>query len=198
MPDIKEFPEVFIPVFVAIDVFALLPFFISYTRGLPPDAVRRVINQSIMTALGVSIGFVAIGEGIFRILGITVDDFKVAGGLVLLVIAVLELVKEEGRHRKKSVTTTIGVVPLGVPMIVGPALLTTLLVLVDHYGVIITLFSLLLNLFIVWLLCKNATRVVRIIGKEGVLAISKLMAILLASIAVMMIRLGLQGLLGLQ
>ncbi len=193
--NIKEFPEVFIPVFVAIDVFALLPLFISYTKGLSQQGIRKVINQSIMTALFVSIGFVAVGEGIFRILGITVNDFKVAGGLVLLVIAILDIVQQEHKSQRKGLSTTVGVVPIGVPMIVGPALLTTLLVLLEHYGAVMTLLSLLLNLSIVWILFRNATAVVKIIGRDGILAISKLMAILLASIAIMMIRLGIENML---
>jgi multiple antibiotic resistance protein len=87
----------------------------------------------------------------------------------------------------------MGVVPIGVPLIVGPAVLTTILVLVDHYGIIPTIISLILNLFIVWITLINAQRIINIFGRGGIIGISKVMALLLASIAIMMIRIGVEN-----
>jgi multiple antibiotic resistance protein len=184
---IKALPHTFIPIFVAIDVFAILPLFISLTVGIP-DSRRLVIRDSIFTAVIVGLFFVALGEAIFNILGITPDDFKIAGGLVLLIFAILEIMRHEEKRRKPM--GRVGVVPIGVPLIVGPAVLTTLLVLVDHYGIIPTIVSFILNLFIVWFFFSEAERIINFFGKGGIIAISKVMALLLASIAVMMIRLG--------
>lgn len=178
----------FIPIFVAIDIFVVLPFFISITEGISGDKRVRIVRESVFTALAVSLIFVAIGEIIFRTLGITSDDFKIAGGLVLLVFAILDIVKQNEENRKFS--GHMGVVPIGVPLIVGPAVLTTILVLVDHYGVLPTIVSLLLNLVIVYGFFIKAERILKIFGKGGIAAISKIMAILLASIAIMMIRIG--------
>ncbi len=195
MEPIKEFFEVFIPIFVAIDPFALLPIFVVYTKGFTPQALKRTIRQSVGVALCVSLSFMFIGEGIFRLLGITINDFKVAGGLVLLVIAILDLVNSSETRKRLRGATTVGVVPIGVPMIVGPALLTTLIILMDHFGLWISLSGLLTNLLLVWVLLRLSQWVVSRVGKEVILALSKLMSILLASIAVMMIRLGIAGLL---
>ena len=87
----------------------------------------------------------------------------------------------------------MGVVPIGVPLIVGPAVLTTILVLVDHYGIIPTIISLMFNLFIVWIILMKAERITHFFGKGGIIGISKVMALLLASIAIMMIRLGIEN-----
>ena len=190
---LRDFPNVFIPIFVAIDVFALLPVFLSLTQGLSQQGLRSVIRQSVFTAFAVSVLFVTIGEAIFRIIGITVDDFKRAGGILLLVIAVLDIVRFDKQERKRGSTTTVGIVPIGVPLIVGPAVLTTLIVLLEHYGPMLPLLALILNLVIVWVLFSKASVVVKIIGKNGILAISKLMDILLASIAIMMIRMGVEN-----
>ncbi len=186
----KDLAATFIPLFVAIDIFALLPIFLSCTSGLERNERSRVIRQSVMTGLGVSIVFVFLGESVFRIIGITIDDFKIAGGLLLLAIAMLEILRGEPREAGTWTRETVGVVPIGVPMIVGPALLTTLIVLTEHYGILLTLVSLILNLFLVWILFMNATKIVNFIGRKGILALSKLTAILLASIAIMMIRIG--------
>ncbi|RJQ20276.1 MAG: MarC family protein [Nitrospiraceae bacterium] len=188
---VKNLLVTFIPIFVAIDIFAVLPIFISITGDIADSERKTIVRQSIITALAVSLAFVALGEAVFKILGITVDDFKIAGGLVLLVIAVLDLIRYGGERRK--VEDTVGVVPIGVPLIVGPAVLTTLIVLINHYGIVPTVISLVLNLFIVWASFVNAEKITTLIGKNGIVAISKIMAILLASIAVMMIRLGLQN-----
>lgn len=190
---LKDLISVFVPVYVAIDVFALLPIFLSFTVDQSREGIRKIINQSILTSLFVSLGFVAIGKAIFEVIGITVDDFKIAGGIVLLIIAVLEVVGTGTGLKKNAVSQAAGVVPIAVPMIVGPALLTTLLVLLEQYGLWLTLGSLLINLLIVWLLFRNASKVVRMIGKDGITAMSKLVAILLAAIAIMMVRLGLEN-----
>jgi len=184
---IKTLPNTFIPIFVAIDVFAILPIFISLTVDMP-DSRKQIIRDSIFTALIVGLLFVALGEAIFKIVGITSDDFKIAGGLVLLVLAIPELIRHEEESRKPA--GRVGVVPIGVPLIVGPAVLTTILVLVDHYGIIPTILSLLLNLFIIWISFINAERIINLLGKGTIVGISRIMALLLASIAVMMIRLG--------
>ena len=194
MPEIlKVLPNTFIPLFVAIDIFAVLPIFISLTGEMPESERRAIIRQSTITALAVSLLFVAIGEAVFRVLGITFNDFKIAGGLILLVIAILDLIRFS--KDKRIPEDPIGVVPIGVPLIVGPAVLTTLIVLIDHYGIVPTLISLIVNLLIVWLSFQKAQNIIKLIGKNGIIAISKVMALLLAAIAVMMIRLGLEGIL---
>lgn len=81
-------------------------------------------------------------------------------------------------------------VPIGVPLIVGPAVLTNILILVDHYGIIPTVISLLLNLLIVWVALSNAERMLNLLGKGFVIAIGKVMLLFLAAIAIMMIRIG--------
>lgn len=181
----------FIPIFVAIDIFVVLPIFISMTEDMSKPKRLAVVRESILTAVVVSLAFVAMGEAIFRILGITSDDFKIAGGLILLVFAILDIVMR-GEDRRRP-TGKMGVVPIGVPLIVGPAVLTTLLVLVDHYGILAVIISLVFNLLIVYLSFINGEAIIRLFGRGGIAAMSKVMAILLASIAVMMIRLGVQN-----
>lgn len=189
MEDIlKILPNTFIPLFVATNIFMLLPIFISITRDLTKVKRKVVVRDSILTAIIVSFLFIALGELIFRILGITTDDFKIAGGTVLLVFAVRDLV-QSGEERIKP-DLKVGVVPIGVPLIVGPAVLTNILLLVNLYGIVPTIISLILNLIIIWISLINAERIISIVGRGGIIGIAKVMALLLASIAVMMIRIG--------
>jgi multiple antibiotic resistance protein len=189
MEDIlKILPNTFIPLFVATNVFMLLPIFISITRDLTKVKRKVVVRDSILTAIIVSFLFIALGELIFRILGITTDDFKIAGGTVLLVFAVRDLV--QGGEERIKPDLKVGVVPIGVPLIVGPAVLTNILLLVNLYGIVPTIISLILNLLIIWISLINAERIISFVGRGGIIGIAKVMALLLASIAVMMIRIG--------
>lgn len=188
---IKILPNTFIPLFVAMNAFMLIPIFISMTKEMTKPKRQKVIRDSILTALIVSLTFTALGEAIFRILGITGDDFRIAGGLLLLVIAIMDLTRYAEERMKPD--TKMGVVPIGVPLIVGPAVLTNILLLMDLYGLIPTLISLLVNLFIVWISLRNADSIIKVFGKGGIIGISKVMALLLAAIAVMMIRLGIEN-----
>jgi multiple antibiotic resistance protein len=192
MEDIlRILPNTFIPLFVATNIFMLLPIFISLTKEMSLQKRRVVIRDSILTAFIVSSLFFALGEVIFRIIGITADDFKIAGGLLLLIIAILDIT----RHIEEKLRPDIklGVVPIGVPLIVGPAVLTNILLLVDHYGILPTAIALVLNLIIVWISLINAERITKLVGKGGIMGIAKVMALLLASIAIMMIRIGVEN-----
>ena len=192
---LQNLPLTFIPIFVAMDPFGLLPIFTSLTREMSSKEKNDVVRFSTLTALAISIAFVFIGQGVFKVLGITVDDFKIAGGILLLVIAIIELLGRGQQHREPQ---DVGVVPLGVPMLVGPAVLTIVIVLIDNYGIAATILSLVINLTIVFVVFSAEQRITKVIGKNGLIAISKVVALLLAAIAVMMIRLGMESYFGMQ
>jgi len=181
----------FIPLFVAFDVLGVLPIFVSLTSEMEPRDRKKVIRQSIVTAFLVSLGFVAAGKFIFNLLGISVADFQIAGGALLFIIAIVDLLfPEKTRTFPKE---TMGVVPIGIPLIVGPAVLTLLLIIVQSYGYFPTLLCLILNLFIVWFVFSQAHRVLRWIKEGGAKGIAKVSSLLLAAFAMMMIRMGIQG-----
>jgi multiple antibiotic resistance protein len=188
---LEKFLLAFIPLFVAIDPIGLVALFMGLGTHAPSEQRTRQALLGILTSLCVSVGFIFLGKIVFSALGITVADFQVAGGLILLVLAVRELVGIGGEDR--SGTKEFGIVPLGMPLIAGPALLTALLILVDSVGVLYTLISLLLNLAIVALALCQANRVARLLGKQGLRGVSKLIALLLAAIAVSLIRRGWQA-----
>jgi multiple antibiotic resistance protein len=112
-------------------------------------------------------------------------------GIILLVLAGRELVGAGDQNR--SGTHEFGIVPLGMPLIAGPALLTALLILVDTVGPVYTVISLLLNMAIVAIALCQAERVTRLLGRQGLRGVSKLVALLLAAIAVSLIRRGWQA-----
>lgn len=188
----EHFLKAFIPLFVASDPVGLAAIFLAMSAGVPPADRRRVARQAALTGGIVALAFLFLGRSIFAAIGITVSDFQVAGGLILLVLASRELVLPASTESLRP-TDDFGVVPLGMPLIAGPALITTLLVLVDTVGLGTTLLALAANLALLAAALNNAERLGSLLGSTGLRAISKIVALLLAAIAVAMIRRGWAG-----
>jgi multiple antibiotic resistance protein len=189
--DLNSLLYSFIPLFVAIDVLGVVPLFLSLTDGMNRPQRHKLITQATFTALAVSVVFMFGGRLIFNFLGITENDFRVGGGIVLLVLAVSDLLFSHSKQRHSE--SSPGVVPIGIPLIIGPAALTTILILVDSKGYVVTLVSLLANLLIVWIVFRYSEVVVKLMGEAGSKAVAKVAALFMAGIAVMMIRVGLEG-----
>jgi multiple antibiotic resistance protein len=194
---LQEFGLTFVPLFVAMDAIGVLPILVPLTQDMKPKERNRTVRLAVITALGLALGFVAIGKGIFLFLGIEVSDFLVAGGLILFLLAAKELITGKMFEGQASVgTDTLGVVPIGTPLVVGPAVLTTLLILTDQYSVLMVIFSFIANLAIAWALLSQANRVMAFLGQGGVKATSKVVSLFLAAIAIKMIRQGVMEVLG--
>jgi multiple antibiotic resistance protein len=184
----KSFLLSFIALFVALDIIGILPMYIGMTRGLTEYQRNKVINTSMLVAFIVAVVFVFSGQAVFRFIGISLLDFKIAGGIVLLLISLADLVG--GPSSTKKVSGSTGIVPLAVPLITGPGVLTTLVLQVASWGYLITLLALLANYVLGWIFLRYSHSVTRVIGKDGTVVVSKIAALLLAAIAIAMIRSG--------
>lgn len=185
---IKEFLLAFIPIFVAVDAVGLLPIFASLTRGIDRETRAKVIFQSMVTALCLAIGFIVMGRLVFKFLGITIADFMIAGGAILFCIAILDLLTQNKQKRLSA--QDLGAVPIGTPLIVGPAVLTTSLITMDQHGSLITMLAVITNILLAGIVFTFTDGLIRMIGKAGASALSKVLSLFLAAIAVMMMRRG--------
>ena len=185
----KNFLLCFIPVFVAVDAIGVLPIYLGLTDGLSPTYKKKIIFQSLITASIVAVAFLLVGPLILRLVGVGVSDFMVAGGVLLLVLSLSDLLT--GQKRQQAIDAeTVGAVPIGVPLITGPAVLTTSILLANEYGIISTTLALLANFLIVGVIFFMASPIERILGQAGSRAVSKVASLFLASISVMLIRRG--------
>lgn len=185
---IKNLLLAFIPIFVAVDAVGVLPIFVSLTQELKKEEKSRIIFQSMLTAICLAVGFIFLGKIIFKLLGITLGDFMVAGGAILFCIAIMDIINPGKKRRIPS--NELGAVPLGTPLIVGPAVLTTSLIIIGEYGLYATLFSVLVNVILAGIVFSLSGILIRILGEAGSKALSKITSLLLAAIAIMMIRKG--------
>jgi multiple antibiotic resistance protein len=185
----KNFLLCFIPVFVAVDAIGVLPIYLGLTDGLSSTYKKKIIFQSLITASIVAVAFLLGGPLILRLVGVGVSDFMVAGGVLLLVLSLSDLLTGEKRQQTID-AETVGAVPIGVPLITGPAVLTTSILLANEYGIISTTLALLENFLIVGVVFFMASPIESILGQAGSRTVSKVASLFLASISVMLIRRG--------
>ena len=195
MSMINTFILAFIPVFVAVDAIGLVPLFINLTREYTPSEKQRIILQSMSTALILAVGFIFLGKIVFRALGITIGDFMIAGGSILFCIAIIDIIRTEPKKRT-PINHELGAVPLGTPLIVGPAVLTTSLIIIDLYGLAPTLVSVFANVILAGFILKFSDVITRAVGILGLRALSKVISLFLAAIAIMMVRKGIMLVIG--
>jgi multiple antibiotic resistance protein len=187
---LTKFLQAFIPLFVAIDPIGLAAIFLGLGQNIAAEKRQKIADQAVWTGGLVALGFLLLGKSIFAALGISVGDFQIAGGLILFILAAKDLVQSAAEPEK--LPEDFGVVPLGMPLIAGPASITTLLVLAQNeaIGLVVTLVALAANLLLVVLALHYSEWLGRKVGATGMRAISKIIAMLLAAIAVSMIRQG--------
>ncbi len=179
----------FVPLFVAVDAAGVLPLFMNLTEGIEQNKIKNIIIQSMITALIVALAFIAVGTATLKLLGISVADFMIAGGMLLFLISVRDVLSTEKKYYAIDMES-MGAVPIGVPLITGPAVLTTSMLLINEHSLFITSLAIITNILIAGAVFFMAPFINRIIGKTGSKTVSKITSLLLAAIGVMIIRRG--------
>lgn len=186
----STFVLAFTPLFFIIDALGIVPMYLSYTQELSEDKRKKLTKDATLTALIVGIIFLFAGRYIFSFLGITADDFRIGGGILLFLIALSDILFSN-QDKRRNPEAEVGIVPIGVPLILGPGAMTTLIMLTDKYGYWITLLSLITNLIVVFIVFHYSKVIVKIFGKGFSNAFGKIASLFLIAIAIMMIRVGL-------
>ena len=186
---IEQFWYAFIPLFVAFDGIGLLPMFWALASRLDPGQRRREASVGVLTALVVAVVFLLVSKYVFTLMGLRFSDVMVAGGVILIALCLKELLAPD--KMPEGVDASPGVVPLGVPLLAGPAVLTTMLLVRDQYGWWITLIALFANMALVWVMLRASEWLMRRLGREGAQVISKIANLILTAFGVMLVRQGL-------
>lgn len=192
--DLTTFWLCFVPLFVSVDAIGTLPIYMSLTENVHPAQKKKLILISVITAMVVALMFLFVGEAILKFLGIKVVDFMIAGGIVLFLISLGDLLSVE-KTNKQIGAESLGPVPLGVPLIVGPAVLTTIMLLVREHGFVLTVIATMANIIIAGLIFLVSNLIMKLLGSHGTKIVSKIASLFLAAIAVMMIRRGITAIL---
>ncbi|MCL2648146.1 MAG: MarC family protein [Phycisphaerales bacterium] len=210
MQFVYDFVRIFIPLLVVIDPAGMLPVYLAITNRYTADQRRRIAKRASLAAAFTGVGFIAFGQLILGVMGVRFADFQIAGGILLVVLCIIDVLipgkPAVNEHADFDPASAIGIVPLAIPLIVGPATMTTSLLLVNSYakgyqdrfgspwGAIIVAAmvsaALLINVLLLFIAMWHSDRLVRIVGKNAMTVINKIVMILLAAIAVSLIRQG--------
>lgn len=185
--------SVLVPLFVAMTPLTVVPLFVSLVEGRSVDETRRLARNAILTALGLAVAIIFTGQAMFRFLSITVDDLRVGGGLILLVLSVHDLVFSSQSRKESDLDSDVGIVPIGTPLLVGPATMTACVTLADIHGRLLVLAGLMINLAFIGLLLYYQDVVTKVLNPGVSKAFGKVMSLFLAAISVSMMRTGIQA-----
>jgi multiple antibiotic resistance protein len=169
--------------FIIVDPFGNIPVFISLTDKMDNLQRRRVFRSATLTGFVLLVIFALLGEQILAFFGISIYSFMIAGGILLLIIAIKLLIEGEW-WQPAGALESLSAVPIAVPLLVGPGAITATILNLQEFGIAITLIAVIAVFAIVWLVLRLVEPVHRILGKSGSSIIARIMALLIAAIAV--------------
>jgi len=181
---------------IAVQLYAVMnplvaiPKFLEVVESSEGDFMK-IVNRVFLTILLLNIIFILGGNYILNIFGISLSSLKIAGGIILLSVAIDTLIT--GHKPEKVETGDVIVVPIATPLIVGPGTMTTLILLSGLRGVAITTAASLTACTLVYLTLLTSTFISRLLGPTFINGLGKFMSLIIASFAVEMLLGGLQG-----
>jgi len=199
----------FVTLFVVLDPPGIGPIFAALSEGETDSYKRRLAIRSSLIATAILISFAFVGEWVLRMLGVTINSFRIAGGLLLFLVAVDMLFAHETPLRRTTPDETqeailrhdISVFPLAIPLIAGPGAMTTVVLLMQQAGGAIANQAMVLLILadvmvLVWIALVMATRLVKVIGVTGTNVITRVLGVILGALAVQYVVDGLLGAFG--
>jgi len=178
--------EAFIALFVVMDPFGSLPLIINLTKGMPLKEVKRNIDRSVFVAGVLLYVFLFMGMQIFHFFGINIESFQIAGGIILLIMGVLYVFGAPLKYAKSHSSDLS--VPIGTPLLTGPGVIMTTIILVKKDGTLVTVIAAFLTLLATWLILINSSRIYKALGEHWTNVISRVTGIILAAIAIEFIK----------
>lgn len=179
-----------ISLFIIVDPLGNIPIFLSLTAGIREQDRRRVFRTATITGFVLLLAFATAGNQILIVFGVGLPSFMIAGGILLLIIAIRILVI--GWEEHKLSPESIGAVPIAVPLLVGPGAITTTILSLQEYGVLVTVSSVIVVFALTWLILRYIDLLYKVLGRNGSAIIARVMALLIAAIAIQYIISGLK------
>jgi len=172
-----------VALFIVLDPIGNIPIFTGLTREMSREDRGKVFQTATLVGLVLLLSFAMAGNEIFHFFGITIHSFMIAGGILLLIIAIRILISGELKEATSS-AESIGAVPIAMPLLVGPGAITTTILTLQTSGITVTLVTVIINFVIIWGIFRFIDPIYRFLGKTGSLVIARVLALIIAAIAV--------------
>jgi multiple antibiotic resistance protein len=181
----------FSSLFTVIDPIATAPVFASITKDATHAAARRIAIRACIVALGVLVLFAVSGAFVFRMFGITIDAFRIGGGIVFIVLGLPMLTGKEHANEAHATGRDPSVVPLGVPLIGGPGAISTVMVLMGQSTtpaqIAVLIGALLLAMVATCAVLLVSPFVTKHLGSTGLELVTKVMGLIILVIGIQFI-----------
>lgn len=185
----SSFITSFFLLFSVINAIGVVPLFLALTKDVQ-DKRRQIVRQSSTIAMVILLVFAAVGQLIFQVFGITINDFKIAGGIILFIIAIDNL-RGSLSEMKTSDAVELAAFPLATPLLAGPGAISTVIIYASPpYGLLEDLVVILLNSLLMYLILSRATMVQKALGPNGTQVFTRIVGLLIAAIGIAFIREG--------
>lgn len=181
--DFAELAKATIALFIIVDPFGNIPIFVGLTEKIGVDQKKKVFNTATLISFVLLLVFAFTGQTILTLFGLSIFSFEVAGGILLLIIAIRILISGTKQEEAES-PESLGAVPIAIPLLVGPGAITTTIFNLQAYGLIIAILSVLIVLSITWVILRFINKIFRFLDKTGSLVIARVMALFIAAIAI--------------
>jgi multiple antibiotic resistance protein len=193
---VADLVRAIIALFIIVDPFGNIPIFVGLTQNIPRAKIRKVYDTAVLVGMILLLVFAFAGTAILTAFGLSLQSFEIAGGILLLIIAVRIVIS--GTHESVESPESIGAVPIAIPLLVGPGAITTTMVTFQTYsktdGLAIALSIAVLAVVIVmsltWVILRFINQIDKVLGKTGAIVIARVMALLIAGIAIQYILTG--------
>ncbi len=189
MDFISELGKAAIALFIIVDPFGNIPIFVGLTDKMTDAPRRKVYNTATLVGFVLLLVFAFTGQGILNIFGLSIYSFEVAGGLLLLIIAIRILISGS-MHENIESPESMGAVPIAMPLLVGPGAITTTIFNLQAFGTVIAILAVVIVLSLTWVILRFINRIYGFLAKTGSLVIARVMALLIAAIAIQYILTG--------
>ena len=177
------FAEAFVLLFAVVDAIGTVPIFIGLTAGFAEHR-KRILRQAVVISTAILVVFALFGWLIFEAFGITINDFRIAGGIILFIVAVDHL-EGDDRRSKGLEPSDVAAFPLATPLLAGPGAISTVIIIsAAPYSPLLALMVILVNAALAYLILSGSTWVSRFLGPNGTNALSRITALLIAALAV--------------
>jgi len=190
---IKAFLPVFLYVFIIVDPMASIPLFLSLTKDYSEKKMKNAATKAALIAVVLALIFIFLGQKVLDLMHITLQDFKIAGGIVLILLgleSVLSFSIGREEKNKSNKLETISVL-IATPMLTGPGLMTALIILTQEQGILVSISASLSALFVAWLALFNANFLRKILGQQIIEISSKVFGLLVLALGISFIKSGL-------
>jgi multiple antibiotic resistance protein len=190
----SEFISALIPatiaLFIIVDPFGNIPIFIGLTEKIEPGKRRRVFNVATLVGFVLLLFFAFLGQEVLAIFGLSIFAFQIAGGILLLIIAIRMLISGPTSQTDVESPESLGAVPIAIPLLVGPGAITTTIFNLQTYGAAVAIIAVIVVLSVTWVILRFINGIYRFLGRTGSLVIARVMALLIAAIAIQYILTG--------